>query len=82
MPSESEVLKELNIRIGEAETAGDRHWLVGVIAPELAFLRADGRTIDDAGRLLQKVAATDPRTTSLESVDVLAIARWSSASSL
>jgi hypothetical protein len=34
-----------------------RDFLAGILAPQLAFLRADGKTVDGAGRFLQKVAA-------------------------
>ena len=47
--SDREALRELNVRIGLAENAGNRLWLEGVLAPRLAFQRADpARTVDDA----------------------------------
>jgi hypothetical protein len=69
-PGDVEILTEMNKQIGVAESAGDRDWLAGVIAPELAFFRAN-KIIDDAGRFLQKVVKSDPRPTSIESVEVI-----------
>jgi hypothetical protein len=71
MSSDQQTLTDMNIRIGQAESEGDRDWLAGIFAPELAFLRADGRTVDDLGRFLQKVAKSEPRPTSIESVEIL-----------
>ena len=71
MSKDVELLKALNIRIGEAETTGDQRWLASVLAPELAFFRADGKTFDDSGRFLQKVAASSPHLSEVESVEVL-----------
>jgi hypothetical protein len=56
MASDDGDLRALNLAINKAENSGDRNYLAGVLAPELAFMRADGKTIDDAGRFLQKVA--------------------------
>jgi hypothetical protein len=70
MSTDVEMLKQMNIEIGEAETRGDHKWLAGVLAPELAFSRASG-AVDDAGRYLQKVAGSNKRATEVESVEVL-----------
>jgi hypothetical protein len=57
-------LAELNARIGEAEDRGDRSWLASVLAPKLAFQRADhARTVDGRAEFLAKVAAGGRRTT-------------------
>jgi hypothetical protein len=64
--TDDEALRTLNARLNEAENAGDRDFLAAILAPELAFLRADGKTVDDAGRFLQKVA---PRE--FEQIEVL-----------
>lgn len=70
MQKDKEVLAQLNVQIGEAESKGDRNWLDGVIAPKLAFRRADGTTIDDRADFLKKVAPSDPRETTVESIDL------------
>lgn len=70
MQNDIELLARLNIQIGEAESKGDRNWLAGVIAPKLAFRRADGTTIDDQADFLKKVARSDPRETKVESIDL------------
>lgn len=69
--TEDEVLRTLNTRLNEAENAGDRDFLAGILAPELAFLRADGKTVDDGGRFLQKVAARDRCELAFEQIEVL-----------
>lgn len=70
MPTDEEQLRTLNLAISQAESAGDRNFLAGVLAPELAFLRANG-SVDDAGRYLQKVAKGAERPTQIDSVEVL-----------
>src|SRR3989304_7016679 len=70
MQKDIEILAQLNVQIGEAESKGDRNWLDGVIAPKLAFRRADGTTIDDQADFLKKVARSDPRETTVESIDL------------
>jgi len=69
--TEDEVLRALNTRVNEAENSGDRDFLAGILAPELAFLRADGKTVDDGGRFLQKVARREPYELTFEQVEVL-----------
>jgi hypothetical protein len=32
-----DVLKQLNVQLGDAESKGEVEWLAGVIGPELAF---------------------------------------------
>jgi hypothetical protein len=57
-------LTELNIRIAEAENRGEREWLATILAPRLAFQRADeARTVDDHVAFLQKVTSGGMRTT-------------------
>jgi hypothetical protein len=61
---DEQTLKELNARIGVAESNGDREWLSTILAPRLAFQHADeARTVDDQVAFLQKVKPGDPRTT-------------------
>jgi len=64
------VLEQLNLEIGIAETRGDKDFLRAVIAPQLAFLRADGKTVDDRNGFLEKVKPSDPRHTVVRSIDV------------
>ena len=71
MSSDARVLKGQNVRIGEAESSGDCKWLASVLAPELAFFRADGKTFDNAGRILQKVKVGSSRATEVESIEIL-----------
>lgn len=71
MQKDVEALKQLNIQIGEAESRGDRDWLEGVIAPKLAFQRADRVTVDDRSQFLSKVKASDVRQTRIESIDII-----------
>jgi hypothetical protein len=71
MKNDAEVLKQLNIQIGEAESRGDRDWLDDVLAPKLAFQRADRVTIDDRSQFLSKVNASDARQTRIESIDII-----------
>lgn len=59
MSTEEQDLRTLNVAINEAENAGDRGFLAGVLAPELAFSRANG-LVDDGRRFLQKAAKKDP----------------------
>jgi hypothetical protein len=57
-------LTRLNTRIGVAESRGDREWLATILAPRLAFQRADDtRTVDDRATFLQKVTRAGTRTT-------------------
>ena len=62
--SDQAALMDLNMEIGEAENRGDRDWLAGILAPRLAFQRADDqKTIDDRVAFLQKVKAGGKRVT-------------------
>src|SRR4051794_9918320 len=49
-----QVLQQLNVEIGNLETQGDRARLAAIVAPQLAFLRANGK-IDDREKYLQAV---------------------------
>jgi hypothetical protein len=64
MSDDEQTLKDLNLAIGDAENRGDAEWLSGVLAPRLAFQRADKpRTVDDHVAFLQKVAPGGNRVT-------------------
>lgn len=69
--TDDEALRTINARLNDAENAGDRDVLAGLLAPELAFLRADGKTVDDGGRFLQKVAQREPCQLTVEHVEVI-----------
>ena len=71
MATDFEILERLNKHISYAERKGNRAWLEGVLAPKLAFARADGRTFDDARGFLGKVKRSERRTTKIESIDVV-----------
>ena len=70
MQNDLQVLTQLNVQIGEAESQGDHNWLASILAPKLAFQRTDGKTIDDRKDFLDKVTPTDPRETKVESIDL------------
>lgn len=62
--SDQAALTDLNKKITEAENRGDRDWLGGILAPRLAFQRADDqKTVDDQVAFLQKVKAGGKRVT-------------------
>ena len=76
MHDDEQALRELNMKIGDAETKGDRGRLGTILAPRLAFQRADEqRTIDDQVAFLQKVkpaARGEERVTRIiEPIEVL-----------
>jgi hypothetical protein len=62
--TDQEELRKLNDQIGDAENRGDSDWLARILAPRLAFQRADDqKTVDDQVAFLQKVKAGGDRTT-------------------
>jgi len=63
---DEDALKELNVKIGAAESSGDREWLASILAPHLAFQRADKLlTVDDENAFLWKVKAGGRRATEI-----------------
>ena len=64
-------LYALNMAIGAAESAGERAWLARMLAPTLAFARADGASFDDVPRFLAKVAPSARRDTTIDSIEVM-----------
>ena len=70
--SDEQVLRDLNVEVSTAEDRGDRTWLSTILAPKLAFQRADPpKTVDDAESYLRKVAPSGPRTTRIvEPIDI------------
>jgi hypothetical protein len=64
MYDDKQALIELNMKICDAENSGDREWLATILAPRLAFQRADeSRTVDDQVAFLQKVKPGGTRVT-------------------
>jgi len=70
MGRDEDELRELNLRIGTAESEGDRAFLDGVLAPVLAFRRANGALVDRAA-FLDGVQPSAARETEIESVELL-----------
>jgi uncharacterized protein DUF4440 len=68
MQSDKQALEELNVEIGTAETQGNRERLAEILAPKLAFQRADGTTVDDRNEFLGKVKTGSDRKTEIESI--------------
>ena len=72
MNDDIEKLQELNIQIGIAESKGDddsRDWLGRIIAPHLAFRRANGK-INGRNEFLEGVRPSDDRETEIESIEI------------
>jgi len=64
MHDDKQTLRELNTKINDAENNGDREWFATILAPRLAFQRADEpRTVDDQVAFLQKVNPGGTRVT-------------------
>lgn len=70
MQNELDALTELNLQIGIAESAGDTNSLESLLAPVLAFRRANGY-IDDRKRFLDKAAPSASRETTIQSINVV-----------
>jgi hypothetical protein len=75
MDDDRQTLKEMNMKIADAEHQGDREWLAAILAPRLAFQRADGQlTVDDQVAFLQKVKPDEPgvekRKLSIEAIEL------------
>jgi hypothetical protein len=70
MQREFDALTDLNLQIGRAETAGDKKSLEKLLAPVLAFRRANGDCVDKQD-FLENVAKGAPRKTAIESIDLV-----------
>ena len=69
MLDDIKTLEDLNVRIRDAETQGDREWLAGVIAPKLAFQRANPeKTVTDRDGYLDAVKPGVNGETEVESI--------------
>jgi hypothetical protein len=67
MNEDERELRELNTRIGLAESQGDRAFLADVLAPALAFRRANGKVVDRTA-FLEGVGPGPVRETEIGSV--------------
>lgn len=72
MQDDEQALRELNLKIIAAENNGDREWLASVLAPRLAFQRADPlRTVEDQVSFLAGVQPGGDRVTSdMEPIEI------------
>ena len=71
MSSDKQALRMLNVAINDAENTGNGEFLASILAPELAFSRANGE-VDDAGRFLQQVPTkkSPPRELRSEAIEI------------
>ena len=72
MQDDRMTLEEINITIGKMEHQGDRdawYWLDSILAPQLAFRRANG-SLDNRCEFLTKVKPSEPRETEIVSIDL------------
>ena len=69
MRDDIELLRQLNVQIGAAETSGDRAWLDGVLMPHLSFRRANGAVVDREG-YLSMVEPSGKRETDIEAIQL------------
>ncbi len=66
-PDDEQRLRQLNVRIGTAESEGDREFLSNAVAPTLAFRRANG-TYVDRDTFLNGIELSARRDTEIESI--------------
>ncbi len=65
--SDEQQLRNLNLEIAMAEDRGDRKWLENILAPELAFQRANGLVIGKE-QFLKDVKPRKSSQTAIESI--------------
>lgn len=71
MLDDIKTLDDMNTQIRVAETKGDREWLSGVIAPKLAFQRANPeKTVTDRDGYLDAVKPGVNGETEIESISL------------
>jgi hypothetical protein len=70
MSNDVEVLTDLNMQIGVAEAEGDKGSLDRMLAPVLAFRRANGTCVDRA-TFLEGVKRSPSRDTAVDSITFL-----------
>jgi hypothetical protein len=68
MPSDYELLRDLNVDIGAAETRGDKAFFEDLLAPAFAMLRAKDYKIDDRTAFISAVKESAERQTSVGSI--------------
>ena len=68
--SSYEELRLLNIRIGNAESRGDKRFFEELLAPAFAIRRADGRRVEDRKQFICAVAKSGRRTTKVNSMSL------------
>lgn len=74
MHTDSDILRALNLKIGVAESEGDRAFLADVVAPTFAFRRASGALVDRT-TFLDDIKPSPPRETEIESITLHGRAR-------
>jgi hypothetical protein len=70
MQREFDALTDLNLQIGNAESAGNKKSLEKLLAQVVAFRRANGDYVDKQ-RFLDNVTESAPRETMIESIDLV-----------
>jgi hypothetical protein len=65
-----DALTKLNLQIGDAESVGDKKSLEKLLAPVLAFRRANGNCVDKQG-FLDNMTKGVPRETTIESIHLV-----------
>jgi hypothetical protein len=70
METDLEWLRSTNIEIGNAETQGNKEFFETLLAPCLAFRRANGQILDRPN-FIAGVSPSAKRTTNIQSITVL-----------
>jgi Domain of unknown function (DUF4440) len=65
-----EELRTLNVKIGNAETRGDKRFFEDLLAPAFAIRRAGGKRIETREQFISAVAKSARRTTEVQSISV------------
>ncbi len=68
MPSDYELLRTLNLEIGDGEAHGDAEFFEDLLAPAFAMRRADGKRTDDRGRFITSLAESADRSTEVNAI--------------
>jgi hypothetical protein len=69
MQDDEAVLRQINLRIGLAESEGDTAWLEKVIAPQLGFRRVNG-LYNSRSDFLASLVRGPARDTDIETIDL------------
>jgi hypothetical protein len=69
MQDDEAVLRQINIRIGSAESEGDSDWLETVLAPQLGFRRVNG-LYTSRSEFLASLVPGPARETEIEKIDL------------